>query len=74
MKQYNTAFLTVDKSGEETIWHKKPERLKMSNIWIVEDDNNEDELYFTLPKGTIKLITGIDMTWNDDVYTYNGVE
>ena len=61
------AWLAVDKDGREVICPWKPERLDVK--WVCEDyatvewnkDNN-----IALPKGSIKKLTGIELTWGNE--------
>lgn len=54
------AWLAVDKSGTECGYTDKPERC--GNIWT----NAEEDEYFYLEDGTIELLLGRVLTWDDE--------
>lgn len=56
------AYLTVDSDGTEKIFEYYPKKLKL--IWFTL--NIDDPMCIYLPKGTIKKITGKDLTFDDD--------
>lgn len=68
------AFLAIDKFGDEYIFRFKPDR--DSCYWSDERLNKDcvgsnDTPYYhsseiELPKGTIKVLTGKELTWDDE--------
>ena len=68
------AWLAIDKFGDEYIFRHKPEKDRC--YWSDEKLNmdcvgSNDEPYYRsseieLPKGTIKLLTGKELTWEDE--------
>ena len=53
------AWVAVDKDGEEYIYSDMPER-------YIKTFANESEIYVQLPKGSIKKLIGLDLTWTDE--------
>jgi len=60
-------YLAVDKDGEESIHTGVPVR-KAEQYW--DSYGNEDFIY--MPRGTIKKLTGKDITWENDYIEYVG--
>lgn len=54
------SWLAVDKSGAEYVYEAEPERL--DNFFT--SSNRTDSV--ELPKGSIKKLIGIDLTWEDE--------
>lgn len=65
-----TAWLAVDGNGDEYIYAKRPFRTPSNGkFWDIYWDNpNEDKAFSALTKGTIKQLTGKDLTWEDEAY------
>lgn len=54
------AWVAVDKNGHEVIFEFEP--FRWNDFFWVEDTGD----YINLPKGTIKKLIGIDLTWSDE--------
>ena len=57
------AWVAVDKDCEEYIYGSKPNRRSDWLLW--ETDINDDSMVL-LPKGTIKVLIGRELTWEDE--------
>lgn len=62
------AWLAVDKDGTEAIYNIKPFRgvnkiKHNTEMWALPTLGS---YYILLPKGSIKKLTGKDLTWNDE--------
>ena len=62
-------YLAVDKDGTETIFNEVPPLKKKAGYWS-SPLNIGDSI--ELPKGTIKKLTGKDLTFEDGYRTYTG--
>lgn len=71
------AFVAVNKNGSENIFVFRPFRTdpdkSLYKLWEPEYWSDEDSSEYgneytgiTLPKGSIKKLTGKDLTWNDE--------
>lgn len=54
------AFVAVDQDGEEKCFELEPHRTNYE--WW----DDYDDLYVTIPKGSIKKLIGIELTWEDE--------
>lgn len=54
------AWYAVDLDGSECRYEIKP--IRTTDIWLIDGDGNIDNL----PKGSIKRLTGKDLTWDDE--------
>lgn len=54
------AWYAVDLDGSECKYEYKP--IRATDIWLLDDVGNID----SLPSGTIKGLTGKDLTWEDE--------
>lgn len=61
-------YLAVDKDGTEIISDFKPERFHDNNTWDIDANPNDDINLITLPKGSIKKLIGMIMTWENEPY------
>lgn len=60
-------YFAVNKSGTEIASNTKPERYETAWLCLSENVAGWDDDYSVLlPKGTIKKLTGKDLTWNDE--------
>lgn len=56
-------WVAIDVAGREWIYNSKPYK---DNICIGYWGSHGESI--RLPRGTIKKLTGIELTWNDDPY------
>lgn len=69
-QQEKTFWLCVDITGEKAFKHKpirwkdNPRNLKEVEIWISQDDNEDN--YLSLPSGTIETLLNYPLTWSDE--------
>ena len=71
-----TTIFAVNKNGEEICSNYDIHRVyneywsalteKEYTTWSYEEAGDPDDVIVFLPKGTIKKITGVDLTWNDE--------
>ena len=54
------AWYAVDLDGSECRYESKP--IRTTDIWLLDDAGNID----ALPAGTIKELTGKNLTWEDE--------
>ena len=59
------AWFAVDKDGDEYIYNVKPFRKSDEGFWDFTHSEGWEDL-FELPKGSIKKLTGKELTWNDE--------
>ena len=61
------AWLAVDKTGDETIFERKP-IMNHYGLWLPNTtcDDYEDSDWIILPQGSIKKLIGRDLTWEDE--------
>lgn len=72
-------FLAVNKNGDEVILDNIPAR--QEEIWTDERSAHDDEYFsvedhnsaIVLPKGTIRRLTGRNLTWEDDPISFKSV-
>lgn len=61
------AWLAVDKMGCEQILERQPQR---GGFYWYYDDEAESEYFINsgidLPKGSIKKLMGVELTWDDE--------
>ena len=66
----NKRFLTIDEDGKEHLWKctMKPVRdgHKDKGFWNGDPDEDDDVEYTPLSSGTVKMLTGKELTWNDE--------
>lgn len=62
------AYIAIDKDGIEYIYEKKPYR-EDRGFWYA-----HTYFYIDVPKGTSKLLTGKQMTWDDEPFELKEVE
>lgn len=56
------AWVAVNKDGSELVFDKKPYRYEPFWIWCLYSNTDAPKL----PKGSIKKITGRDISWSDE--------
>lgn len=59
-------YLAVDKDGTEWVFGEEPQQMRI--IWRAGTDTIQ------LPRGTIKKLTGKDITWESGYIEYVGVD
>lgn len=60
-------YFAVDSDGTEVCFNEKPVRKHDHlDIWYVPEDIYNDTNNVCLPKGTIKKLTGKQLTWEDE--------
>ena len=79
LKTIIMAWLAVNKSGMESIFHNKPTRIE-NGIWqdaeyyaLMAHNADDEDGSIILPKGSIKKLIGKELTWEDeavDLITY----
>lgn len=69
-------YLAVNKNGTEIISQELPHRNFLLKNWYScrrSADGRDYPSHIILPKGTIKKLTGKDMTWKDKYIKYEGI-
>ena len=60
-------YFAVDSDGTEVCFNDKPVRSDNGlDVWNVPEDIYNDTNNVCLPKGTIKKLTGKQLTWKDE--------
>lgn len=61
-------YFAVDSDGTEVCFNEEPIRKCENgfNMWTTPEGIYYDQNNVCLPRGTIKLITGKDLTWEDE--------
>lgn len=60
------SWVAVNKNGGEYIFNLKPERGNVLDKWYVCNHEQNSSMATPLPKGSIKRLTSIDLTWDDE--------
>ena len=60
-------WLAVDSDGTEKLFYKKPVRDPNNRIWTYLRDG---ETIILLPKGSIKRLIGIELSWDDESFEF----
>lgn len=62
-------YYFVDEDGTEGVSNKEPFKHPTENFWVIKDDLNKEGYSLNniveLPKGTIKALFQINLTWNE---------
>lgn len=62
------SFVAVNKNGDENVFPGTPSRDNKYGIWVYETSVESEivDISVELPKGSIKALTGRDITWEDE--------
>ena len=63
-----TIYMTVDRDGAESMFNEFPRRSSWCFCWEI---SHTWDSKISLPKGTIKKITGKTITWEDEPIKYS---
>jgi hypothetical protein len=63
------AFVAVDEDGAEWCFKYKPMKYAYEVYWSASEKH---DMHMELPKGSIKKLTGRDLTWDDEPVELGG--